>query len=374
MRAGGTSLARTATVEGGLPAGRQRQADERSVAPTADAVLDVLGAGVLAIAPNGLISRANPKAARILRRALPDLVGRPVADILAPLPDLLSIGHGRGERLASRPDGSAVALGFSISVAETAELVRHHVVLFQEITSIVELRGQRDRLLQTAVLAELMPTLLHDIRNPLAAALAMLELLAEDGPPSLERPVRDVLGHVHRITLSLQGIASLVQTMHSSMDCALDRAVRETCQVLAPLAQQRGVVLRATGPDLPLLGIDGGAISGVVFNLVKNAVEASTGSGTIEVNASLEGDHLVLVVTDDGAGMTPETLERCRELFFTTKASGSGIGLALCERVARASGGRLDIESRVGAGTRVTLRVPTSAPPRESRPDSTTLS
>lgn len=319
------------------------------------AILDVLRAGVLAVTRDGMVTRANPKAAKIMRRSEADFVGKPIAEILAPLPDLLAVGQERGELTVERADGTPVGVGFSLSTMPDGG---QHVILFREITSVLELRKQRDRLLQAAGLVGVMPTLLHDIRNPLAAVVAMLELLAEEASPPLSQELHAVLGQVHRITLSLQGIAGLVETMHAPTTCAVDRTVREACLLLAPLATQRGVTLRAIGPDLPPLPVGSGAVSGVVFNLVKNAIEASIEGGRVDVEASLAGDELSLVVEDDGAGMTPETLARCRELFFTTKTSGSGVGLALCQRVADASGGRLEISSHLGLGTRVVLRVP----------------
>jgi len=97
----------------------------------------------------------------------------------------------------------------------------------------------------------------------------------------------------------------------------------------------------------------------VVFNLVKNAMDACEEGGRITVRASLESDDaFVLQVADTGSGMTPEVLAHCRELFFTSKEKGSGIGLALCQQIAALSGGRLDIDTEVGRGTIITLRVP----------------
>lgn len=347
----------------------------------AHAILDVIGAGVLAVRADGVVTRANPTASRILRRALSDLEGHAIDDIIAPIDELLarageSVAQSgirkRGTRAESErsrteiwvqhADGTMIALGFSVSTVQDLEKGVHHVLLFQEIAPLLELRKERDRLLQIAVIGEVMPTLLHEIRNPLAAVTAMLEVLVEDASPELQTDLHAILSEVRRITLGLQGIGGLVRTLHSHTYCAVDRAVRESCRLLEQAATRRAVVLTSEGPDLPLLPMDRGAICGVVFNLVKNAVDACPNGGHVNVNARLEGDDLVLSVRDDGIGMSPELVDRCRELFFTTKDTGSGIGLALCTHITEASGGTLRIESAVGEGTRVVVRVPTRAP------------
>jgi signal transduction histidine kinase len=103
-------------------------------------------------------------------------------------------------------------------------------------------------------------------------------------------------------------------------------------------------------------------VSGIVFNLVKNALDACEHGGRIRVRASLDPDEcFALEVSDDGVGMTTEVLRRCRELFFTSKDTGSGIGLTLCQRVADSSGGALTIVSAEGKGTHVKIAVPIDA-------------
>lgn len=335
----------------------------------ADAVLDVLGAGVMAVRGNGLISSANPQAARILRSSVPELEGRFIQDFVAPIDELIATAAAgsRGEVTVRLGDGSSVALGYSLSTLHDVPGGDQHVLLFQEISSVLELRKQRDRLLQMAVLGDVMPTLLHEIRNPLAAVTAMLEVLVEDAGPDLQTDLHSILCEVRRMTLGLQGIGGLVRTMHSGTNCAVDLAVRESCRLLEPTARRRDVELRAVGPDLPLLPLDRGAICGVVFNLVKNAIDACPNGGHVLVDARLDGDDLTLTVTDDGVGMSDAVAAQCRELFYTTKDTGCGVGLALCHQVAEQSGGALTIDSRPGEGTRVTVRVPTRA---QSKPPS----
>lgn len=339
------------------------------VRPACDeiAVLDALGSGVLALRDDGAILRANRGAQRILRRPLADLVSARIDDVLAPLAQLVAAGTepvtGRHELAIDLGDGTRGAIGFGLSSFEAADGRLRWVVQFQDILPLLELRRQRDKLLAMAALGDALPSVLHELRNPLAAVTARLELLVEETEGSLQIDLHAVLSEVRRMSLGLDGVGGLVRSARASSNTAIDLAVREACRVLEPVAERVGVHLEARGPTLPLLPIDRGVMSGVVFNLVKNSIDASSAGGSVIVTAELDeaGSTFVLRVEDDGCGMPPEVLERCTDLFFTRKDKGSGIGLALCKRVAESSGGRLAVDSRVGRGTTVTVWVPLRA-------------
>ncbi len=113
-----------------------------------------------------------------------------------------------------------------------------------------------------------------------------------------------------------------------------------------------------------------GRLEQVVLNLVTNALDAVGPGGTVELGARREGDDLVLWVADDGVGMDEDTLRRVFEPFFTTKPRGvgTGLGLASVYGAVQAVGGRIDVRSAPGRGTRFTIRLPTIEPPAEAEP------
>lgn len=333
-------------------------------------VLDSLTAGVVVVGTDGRLDYANQGAAKILRQATDRLVGRESAEVLLPLEQIVAAAAGteaQREVTVTLHDGSSTVVGFSVS-APSARGAR--IVLFQELTGVLALRRERDRLLQMAALGDALPSILHELRNPLAAVTSTLEVLVEEADDSVREYLHSILWEVRRMNLTLQGVGGLARPMHSDHHVAVDLAVCEACRILEGNAQRLGVRLSAEVPTLPLLPLDWGVVSGIIFNLVKNAIEACEEGDAIVVSASLEPDDtFVLRVADTGEGMTPEVLARCRQLFFTSKQQGSGIGLALCQQIADSSGGSLDIESAVGEGTTVTLSVPLH-PGRPSRPTS----
>jgi signal transduction histidine kinase len=96
----------------------------------------------------------------------------------------------------------------------------------------------------------------------------------------------------------------------------------------------------------------------MVFHVLTNAIAACAHGGRILVAARVEGEALRIRVQDDGCGMTSEALASCREPFFSTRPSGTGMGLTLCDRATEEVGGELRIESAPGRGTTVTMLLP----------------
>ena len=336
-------------------------------------ILDALGAGVLVVGAGGHIEYANVGASEVLRRPVPQIIGRPIGDVLLPIEALPATGE-RRELTVRLPTGAATVIGLSATIGPTGT----RTLLFQEITAILELRRQRDRLLQMAALGDALPSMLHELRNPLAAITSMLEVLVEDASTEeggLRDDLHTVLWEVRRMGLTLQGVGSLAHSVHTARLVAVDHAVAEAVRVLVPTAERKGITLRTEVATMPLLPLDWGVISGVVFNLTRNAIDACRAGDRIVVSSQLiarsetlsdRGDQqgagaaatFLLRVADSGPGMTSDVLGRCCELFFTSKENGSGVGLALCKQIAESSGGNLNITSSLGTGTTVTVDIP----------------
>ncbi|MBY0439094.1 MAG: hypothetical protein K2W80_12960, partial [Burkholderiales bacterium] len=103
------------------------------------------------------------------------------------------------------------------------------------------------------------------------------------------------------------------------------------------------------------------AVAGALLNLLENALQATESGGRITLGAGVCGPAMDFSVADDGCGIDPGVMDRLFEPFFTTRTDGTGLGLAIVRGVATAHGGEALVESRPGAGTRFTLRLPASA-------------
>jgi signal transduction histidine kinase len=313
-------------------------------------------AALLMLGPDDLIVAQNERA----RDVVGEVVGQQFAGLFE---DQQVAGDGLrgGRRIARvRRDGDVVVVGFTAEETEGGA----RVVVFSDITQVERLKAERDRLLRLAIIADLLPAVLHEVKNPLAAVTSVIEVALDEDQgmaPQLQRDLHTVLGELRRMRLTLDGVGIAGRELRSDRPGAVDHAVADAVRVLAPRARDLGIVLDADIQTMPLQPFSPDAFRAIVFNLVQNALQASRAGGVVHVALGVAGGVLRLTVEDDGAGMPPDILARCRELFFTTKTRGSGIGLALVDRLVADAGGAVDIDSVVGAGTRIHITLPTTA-------------
>ncbi len=217
----------------------------------------------------------------------------------------------------------------------------------------------RDRLVS---LGEMAAGLAHEIRNPIATirgALALLEDPGKENPDEIRRLVVEEVHRLDRVVGLFLDYARPSPSQTSPQDVAqlIERALR-TGQ-----SPTNGVRIEIeVEPGLDAVAIDGEQLERIVSNLIRNACEACADGGVVRVAAQSSGTSestgLEILVVDEGSGMDDDTLSRAFVPFFTTKDHGIGMGLALCERLARAQGGRIELRSEVGVGTRARVWIP----------------
>ena len=338
--------------------------------------LRALPAALLIVRADGTTVLANRQACAVLDRPRSEIEGASVASFLAPLAHLLS-PLSRDDRSGllrvTLPSTRVASIGFSIAELHTLDASSEgttFTVILKDLTDVERVREERDRLLQIATVHEVLPAILHEIRNPLAAIATTAELLFEEAS---EEPTRvaahAILHEARRMKLTLQGIGAVGISLRSRRYVVIDLAMRDAYTILEARAASLGVKTRCLVDTLPVLPLDSSVICALVLNLMTNAIEACRSGGEVVLQAAIgDGGHeLVLRVSDTGSGMMPEVLARCRELFFTTKSRGTGIGLALCDRAVVEAGGSMDIDSAPGKGTRITLHIPIPAPSNRAR-------
>lgn len=329
------------------------------------AIVDAMPAAVVVIDAGGTIIRANPRAREVLDR--PELVGTPIRAVLGPWPLTHPIEPMRSERHVMRRDGNPLTVGLAAAPIPSGGTV----IVFQDLSRWQRLREERDRLMQLAMVGEALPTILHELKNPLAALIAAAEILIEDTEPgAVQEQLHAILGEARRLRLGLDGIGSVGRPLASPRYQVIDQACRDAFRVLALRANQAGIATRCDVVDLPLLPLEAAVVRALVFNLVNNAIHACGTGASINLHVRLieDGRWFELTVVDTGAGMTHEVLTRCTELFYSTKRNGSGIGLAVVRQAVTEAGGRLEIESVPGFGTGITARIPIAAASRTAAP------
>ncbi len=331
-------------------------------------VIDALPAAILVLeAGTGLVTFGNPRAAEALESTQARLVGLSIEALFAPL-DWLVERRGLPQpdrvRLITLPSGRRIQAGFTL--ADMGSPPDRHLLLFQDITAWQQLRDERDRLLQMAAVGSALPALLHEVKNPLASVTTTVEVVLEEVEPGpVQTQLHAVLSELRRLRLSLEGVGAVGQKLRSARHGAVDLACREAWSIMSTRARQAGIQSRCIVEDMPLLPLEPAVVRAIVYNLMANAIQAGSPGTAVNLYGRLldGGRTFELTVVDNGPGMTADVLARCTELFFTTRRTGSGIGLALVKRAAEEAGGTLEIRSVPGFGTCAVVRVPAGAAP-----------
>ena len=212
----------------------------------------------------------------------------------------------------------------------------------------------------------------HDFNNLLTAILGYCELLTED--MTAEDPHRnDVLeiqaAGARAAGLTRQLLAFSRKEIIEPTVLDLNAVVAGMRVMLERLIREDVTIVMQMAPDLPPIEVDRGQLEQIVLNLALNARDAMPSGGTLTMATTCLGPDIALVVTDTGAGMTPEVQSRIFEPFFTTKpvGQGTGLGLASVQGVVARCGGRVDVTSARGQGTTFTVHFP-PAPAQAPRP------
>ena len=248
------------------------------------------------------------------------------------------------------------------------ELKRLLFVLFAGIVAfLVGFFIDRDRKQKTelekerylAGLGQVSTTIVHDLKNPLITILGYARRIREgkgepaeaagiimDSAEVMQNIVTDVLDFARPISLEKE-------------DGEAGAFIRKACDFCSEKAVERGVTLAFDIPETPLkISLDAPRMHRALANLVANAIDASEPGGKVTVSASEGKDRLMIAVTDKGAGMDKETLNNIFIPFFTKKQSGTGLGMSIAKKIIEAHDGTIQVRSRPGQGTQVTIGLP----------------
>lgn len=326
----------------------QELAEKERLANRLQSLLDLLPGGVIVIDGQGVVREANPVARNLLGQPLVGMLWRQViARNFAPRED---DGHE-----ISLKDGRRLSIATRSLHAEPGQLV-----LLTDLTETRRLQDQLSRHERLSALGRMVASLAHQIRTPLSAALLYASHLSEQVLPveqqqrfagrlkerlhELEHQVRDML-------IFARGELPLPDRLAPK---ALFDALRSAAEPHVLDMQVRWQCDSRTGELL----CNRDTLVGTVLNLIENAIQAGGREARLKIHLYQRGEAVRLCVSDNGPGIDSATLARLGEPFFTTKATGTGLGLAVVKAVARAHQGDVQLRSRPGRGTCAILTLP----------------
>jgi signal transduction histidine kinase len=209
--------------------------------------------------------------------------------------------------------------------------------------------------------ATLAAGLAHEIKNPLASIKTFTEYLEtrKDDPEFLAKFRKIVGGEVERINLIVQQLLEFAKPVPPKLaPVEVSRVVDETLEFLNQEIVERHVEVRRDYAPAGLVLADRQQLKQVFLNLFLNSLQAMNGAGRLQIQTQRRGADLAVTIADNGCGIESKHLPRLGEPFFTTKANGTGLGLAVVRGIIQEHGGKLRVESQPGQGTDVQLTLP----------------
>jgi signal transduction histidine kinase len=207
----------------------------------------------------------------------------------------------------------------------------------------------------------------HEIRNPLNAIGMGLQRLRREFPPQ-EEPKKEeylsfaelILKEIRRVNEIIEQFLTLSRPFQLNMKfSSLQELLKNLVTLLQEEASSQGIQIQVeTNSDLPLIKMDNEKLTQAFMNIMKNGMQAMEKEGILLVESQTFKDRVEVSVSDSGSGIPPEEMDKIFNYYYTTKEKGVGLGLPIAHRIIEAHGGQLRIESQVGTGTKVTVRLP----------------
>jgi two-component system sensor histidine kinase PilS (NtrC family) len=368
---------------------RQRTSDLQLLTNLHERTVESLRSGLLTSDRDGRVTSFNPEAERITGLASASAIGRDVEEILPGIRDLA---------LASAGDDSAQSrfrapyrnrLGEDLHLGIATYVLRDvggapsgHVLIFQDVTDVVEMEAELRRSERLAAVGELSASIAHEIRNPLAAISGSVQMLEREasalgGAVEAKRLMGIVLRETDRLNHLITDFLQYARPGPIHIEpVSLETVVSEVFEVFGSIVPDNVEVVLDVSRDLDVQA-DAAQLRQLLWNLTLNACQAMPEGGTLCMEARAVAEPtpqearsarrneleekkswVEITVRDQGIGIPPEALDHVFDPFFTTKPEGSGLGLATVHRIAEEHGGSIRLESLVDRGTEIRIWLP----------------
>ncbi|HUI12645.1 MAG TPA: PAS domain-containing sensor histidine kinase [Xanthobacteraceae bacterium] len=349
---------------------------------------------------DGAVLFASPAAESLFGLCTPQLHGHGLFDrvhvadrpaYLTALGDAAALGESRSVEFRVRRD-SADAAGRPTTefvwiemrcrpLEQAGDKDRREVVaVLRDVTerkmqeqSLSDAHAETER--ANAAKSRFLATMSHELRTPLNAIIGFSELLMKEEVLALDAKRRDeyaglINGAGHHLLAVVNGILDMSKIETGNFEItpepfAPNHVVAACCGVLALRAGESGVRLeKVAADDLPEMVADKRALNQILLNLLSNAIRFTDRGGTVTISVRAEASHMTFAIEDNGIGISHTDLARVGEPYFQAASSydrrhgGTGLGLSIVKGLVQLHGGEFAIRSRIGEGTRVTVRLP----------------
>lgn len=355
-----------------LDANRQNLAALRALNQN---VVESIPSGLITLSPEGSVSFVNPAGCAILRSESRQTIGRHISEIgffraeewERARKTIEADGVVRVEKNHFRGADDEQTVGYALTPLHTLEgRASGYTLIFQDLTDMKKLEAElrlKDRM---AAVGELSAGIAHEIRNPLAAIAGSVQVLRKSEALSQQeqRLMSIILKESERLNKSIADFLRFVRPQEKrTAEFDIAASLSETLDLLinSPELGPDHRIERQIAPPSFVVAGDADQIRQVFWNLARNAVQAMPLGGVLRVSTETAGDTYRICFNDSGRGMSELDQRRLFQPFRTNFPSGTGLGMAICYRIVQEHGGRIDVASRQGSGTSITVSLPVRA-------------
>jgi signal transduction histidine kinase len=346
-----------------------------------ETVLDSISQGILVLDPDHSLVLANKYARRYLPPSVSDQGKEPLwaqvrgEKVAAFLEKTLSSGD-KVEGWEFEEEIGGISRRFSLSVWPMVH--EHHVsgslIHVEEITEKVKREALMRRMESLASLTTLAAGVAHEIKNPLGSLSIHIQLIQKTlagGGSKYNKAIDKYLSVVNEEIARLNQI--VVDFLFAVRPMNMDLRYGDINTLIAEVAEFVSYELKEANiecvldlrEDLPFINFDERFMKQALLNLIKNAIAAMDGGGRLSIKTAVQDESVLITVADNGAGIPEETLPKIFEPYFTTRETGSGLGLTLVFKIIREHQGEITVKSRPGEGSAFTVTLP--VPQKERR-------
>ncbi len=317
--------------------------------------------GLLTTTVAGRIRVFNPYAEAIVGLSQSDAYDKPIESVFPRLAGMLSHStHLEFEYQAS--DGTLRILGYHMSpFNDTDGILAGYIVNFRDITTIRSMEAALKKTDRLAALGELSARMAHEIRNPLAALCGSVQLLssAADIQKHDARLLDIVSREAERLDKLITEFLRYARPATPQLtDVALHAYIEEDVLFITKDPRFSSITVHNDLSPLVRATVDPNQLHQVIINLLQNAADAMSDGGSILIESSTAPGVVRISITDSGPGIAEESIQHLFEPFWTTKTTGTGLGLAVSYRIIEAHGGTLSVESPPAGGCRFIITLP----------------
>lgn len=349
-----------------------RLAGEKGLLET---IFQAVQEGIIVVGRGAVIRYANRAAEQLFGFRLETAEGHPIARYIRDIDweKVLRLDGDEWEKLVRReieityPDQRFVEF-YVVPLSAVEAREQGAVVIFRDVTRERASTAESIESERLKALTLLAAGVAHEIGNPLNAVTIHLQLMRRELDGVRDEEVRESLmdlvevsqREVHRLDrIITQFLRAIRPSIPDRKPVRLDSMVGETLDLLQHEIQNRRMLVEQVLPErIPPVPADETQVKQAFFNVIKNALQAMEDGGILKIRIEVSARFVSVCFADNGPGIDPDHFSAIGEAYHTTKATGSGLGLMIVQRILRDHGGEIEISSAMGRGTEFTLHFP----------------